>query len=274
MTNEKKVDEATTMAGGAVAGAPAKDYFIDREKFLEELKLRESIRGIVLKIEKKKEKILNEQEQVLRKAIRNLIREADPDRAPYPSTAINFLEDLLKRILPTIEQDYKSLTTSPEQRESFRAQFVYSVETALNTIEINMVPPEVEEEDKFIDIDEDIEIDIIDKEEPAEEEKFIDIDKEKNEKDQEGMERLALDTGSKLAAQTFDSVEKQIGETFGTLSDKDDQETFEDYLITNLKLYFDKFEKELSDVIEPTTDEYEEEKDKEEKESEELEDEV
>jgi hypothetical protein len=31
-------------------------------------------------------------------------------------------------------------------------------------------------------------------------------------------------------------------------------------LITNLKLYFDKWEKELGEVIEPTTDEYEEEK--------------
>ena len=31
-------------------------------------------------------------------------------------------------------------------------------------------------------------------------------------------------------------------------------------MITNLKLYFDKWEKELSDVVEPTTDEYETEK--------------
>ena len=35
---------------------------------------------------------------------------------------------------------------------------------------------------------------------------------------------------------------------------------FYDYLITNLKLYFDKFEDELSSSLpEPTTDEYEEE---------------
>ena len=51
-----------------------------------------------------------------------------------------------------------------------------------------------------------------------------------------------------------------------------DAETFKDYLITNLKLYFDKWEKELSDVVEPTTDEYETEK--EEGESEELGDEL
>ena len=275
MTKEKKVEEATAMAGGAVAGAPSKNFMIDRKKFLEELQLRESIRKIALKSSKKKS-LLNEQEQILRKAIRNLLLEADADRTPFPSTAINFLEDLLKRILPTIERDYKSLTTSPEQRESFRSQFVYAVENSLNTIAVNMVPQQDGEEKKFIDIDEDVEIEIEDDdiEGTDDEEKFIDIDREEKEAETEKSEKMTLDTGSKLAAQTFDSVEKQIAETFETLSDKQDQETFEDYLVTNLKLYFDKYEKELSDVIEPTTAEYEAEKNEEEAESEEQKDEV
>ena len=275
MTNEKKVEEATAMAGGAVAGAPSKNFMIDRKKFLEELQLRESIRKIALKSSKKKS-LLNEQEQILRKAIRNLLLEADADRTPFPSTAINFLEDLLKRILPTIERDYKSLTTSPEQRESFRSQFVYAVENSLNTIAVNMVPQQDGEGQKFIDIDEDVEIEIEDDdiEGTDDEEKFIDIDREEKEAETEKSEKMTLDTGSKLAAQTFDSVEKQIAETFETLSDKQDQETFEDYLVTNLKLYFDKYEKELSDVIEPTTAEYEAEKNEEEAESEEQKDEV
>ena len=34
-------------------------------------------------------------------------------------------------------------------------------------------------------------------------------------------------------------------------------ETFYDYLLTNLKLYFDKFTNDITDVEEPTTDEYE-----------------
>jgi hypothetical protein len=261
MTNEKKVEEATAMAGGAVAGAPSKNFMIDRKKFLEELQLRESIRKIALKSNKKKN-LLNEQEQILRKAIRNLLLEAD---------AINFLEDLLKRILPTIERDYKSLTTSPEQRESFRSQFVYAVESAMSTIAVNMVPQQDGGERKFIDIDEDVEIEIEDDdiESTDDEEKFIDIDREEKEVEAEKSEKMTLDTGSKLAAQTFDSVEKQISETFETLSDKQDQETFEDYLVTNLKLYFDKYERELSDVIEPTTAEYEAEKNEEEAESEE-----
>ena len=41
------------------------------------------------------------------------------------------------------------------------------------------------------------------------------------------------------------------------LSDPDDQELFYDYLIANLKLYFDKFEGELAgDVEEPTNQAY------------------
>ena len=41
------------------------------------------------------------------------------------------------------------------------------------------------------------------------------------------------------------------------MSDPEDQELFYDYLIANLKLYFDKFEGELSgDVEEPTNQAY------------------
>ena len=98
--------------------------------------------------------------------------------------------------------------------------------------------------------------------------KFIDIDPDPEpEEGEEGEEEIdpftpeVTDTGSKLSARTFDSVEKQIVETYDTLSDEEDRTIFNDYLITNVKLYFDKWEKELGDVIEPTTDEYEKEKD-------------
>ena len=47
------------------------------------------------------------------------------------------------------------------------------------------------------------------------------------------------------------------------LSNEEDQRLFYDYLITNLKLYFDKFEDELQPSLpEPTTDEYEAEAEK------------
>ena len=44
------------------------------------------------------------------------------------------------------------------------------------------------------------------------------------------------------------------------MDDDQDQDLFYDYLLTNLKLYFDKFEEELeASPDEPTTPEYEEE---------------
>ena len=48
------------------------------------------------------------------------------------------------------------------------------------------------------------------------------------------------------------------------LSNPEDQEVFYDYLIANLKLYFDKFESELADTIsEPTNQAYDDAKEEE-----------
>ena len=265
----KKINEISTMAGGAVESAASNDHFIDREEFLRELQLREAIRKIIFSSNKKQQMLQEKQEKILRKAIRNLISEAETETTPHASTAINFLEDLLKKILPTIEKDYKSLTTKKEQRDSFRAQLVSSVESDLSTADLNAdAAGDAASEggsDEFIDIEEEIEIDITD------DDKFIDIEGDSgNEEDVEELEDpladAVADTGSKLAAQSFDSIEKQISETYSTLNDEEDQQTFKDYLVTNLKLYFDKWEKELSDVIEPTTDEYEAEKEEDESE--------
>ena len=65
-------------------------------------------------------------------------------------------------------------------------------------------------------------------------------------------------TGLNFAQSTFDKIEKQIIDAFSLLSNEEDQNLFEEYLLTNLKLYFDKFESELDpDVAEPTTQSYE-----------------
>ena len=68
-------------------------------------------------------------------------------------------------------------------------------------------------------------------------------------------------TGRNFALETFKKIQKQILETYSLLSNEQDRETFYDYLITNLKLYFDKFEEEMNPTVtEPTTPEYEQEK--------------
>ena len=67
-----------------------------------------------------------------------------------------------------------------------------------------------------------------------------------------------------MALRTFKKIEKNIIDAYEILAGDEDRELFYDYLITNVKLYFDKFEDEISTTVpEPTTHEYEQEKDEE-----------
>lgn len=240
---------------------------INREQFLQELQLRKIIRkGIDVIYEKKKEaKKQNILEEIkLRKIIKNLILEAtatpDNDPAPHKSTGINVLEDLLKKIIPVLEIDFKKLTTTPEQRESFRSHVIKATEDSLAPPKIanriNTVPAEgtVTEQD----------IDITVGDESPEDEAFIDIDpdsgKEEPEDERETFGIEGKDqTGRNMAFDSFKKINQNILDSYDLLSSEEDQNLFYDYLITNLKLYFDKFENDLGDVEEPTTDEYEQE---------------
>jgi len=259
-TKEKnELEEMSAMAGGAVQGSSGKkktrkeNNFISRQAFLEELELR----GVI----KESIKVLNRkqgEEKELRLIIRKLIKEAKKDTQdlPHNSTAINLLEDLLKQILPSLEIDYKALTTNVEQRVSFRAHIINAVSTVLETEEIN-----ARGGGELVGLDEEVDINVGE----ADEEKFIDIapDDEPSE-EEKAEEEFGIEgqdeTGRKLAKPAFENMEKNIVETYGILSDGTDKKLFRDYLITNLKLYFDKWEKELGEVVEPTTDEYETEK--------------
>jgi len=61
-----------------------------------------------------------------------------------------------------------------------------------------------------------------------------------------------------MAFTTFKKIEKSILDAYDLLSNPQDQDLFYKYLITNVKLYFDKFEDQLaSELQEPTTPEYE-----------------
>ena len=92
------------------------------------------------------------------------------------------------------------------------------------------------------------------------EEKKIDVDGEDEQSDEEkfgsGLEGLD-ETGRNMAYTSFRKVSQYILDAYDSLANMEDKEVFVDYLITNLKLYFDKFEDELQkSVEEPTTDQY------------------
>jgi len=237
--------------------------FIDRKELVEEYRVRMEIRKLIKRIdESEKQKAINE-ENKLRLLIRSLIREAsDPEKTPHSSTGINVLEDLLKKIIPQLEQDYKKLTTSKNQRDSFRSHIINATQNVL-------APSAALDQAGVVEIKEEIEMDVEDGDEeldaPADEEGFIDIDNDgqPDEVSDEEMFGAGLEgdeTGRNVAYAAFQKIEKAILDSYNILAADEDRETFYDYLLTNLKLYFDKFEDELaSQLPEPTTPEYEDE---------------
>lgn len=236
---------------------------IDRQTLIAEQMIREYVRGKL----RDRLVVIREQENQLRSVIRSLLTEAETGtEEPSTYTGINVLADLLKNIIPTIEDDYLMLTTSVDQRESFRNHLVHAIKGALRPIEVTTDAEELGEnivyevsddilsEDVDIVIDgeeEDLEGEFIDIDEEDEDEKFVQID-DQNE------------TGRNFAADTFKRVEKQIVDAYDMLADDQDRDLFYDYLITNLLLYFDKFEADLTNKLpDVTTPEYEAEKEKE-----------
>ena len=227
--------------------------------------LRENVRALISLV-KKKNKNTQTEEQKLRSIIREFLqhelKEAatpDNDPAPHKSTGINVLEDLLKKIIPQIEDDYKLLTTSEEQRESYRAHIIDAVVKTLTPVELNNDAPEKQSPG----LDEEIDIDISD----DEDDKFIDIRTDKERAAEEGEEEedprdsFGIEgkdtTGRNMAYTTFKKVESQIIDAYDLLSNAEDQELFFDYLVANLKLYFDKFENEIQpNVEEPSNQAY------------------
>ena len=246
-----------------------KKKMISRDQLIREQKLRLVVRSIInnkLKENKSKELI---EENKLRTVIRKLITEAtavaDNDPAPHSSTGINVLEDLLKKIIPIIEIDFKKLTSSEEQRESYRAHMIKAVEDALAPQKVARAAAGMSQLEEQEDEDEDEQISIkVDG--PESDDKFIPIEDEKPEEEKKNEpedEKEAFGiagkdrTGRNVAYDTFKKVGSSIVDAYDVLEDPKDMETFYDYLLTNLKLYFDKFTNDIVDVEEPTTDEYE-----------------
>jgi hypothetical protein len=234
--------------------------------------LRSNIKQLIEVVKQKKtneQKTLLAEEERLRGIVRTMIEQeltylheaSVPDNEPTPnkSTGINVLEDLLKKIIPVLQTDFKLLTTDPAQRESFRAHIINAVIDALTPAEANNEAGKSEAEAEALE--EAIDIDIGEEDE----EKFIDIrtDAEKAEEEEPEDPRDdfgvngADETGRNVAYNAFKKIETSIIDSYELLSNAEDQELFYDYLIANLKLYFDRFENEIeSTVPEPTNQAY------------------
>lgn len=285
------ISEMASMAAGSVEGVaggfgkPLKRK--KKQKGItamneEEQELRQVIKNAIrlYKQEQLKEFKKNKlEEQQLRFILRKLIMEVGDEQPVHDNTGINVLEDLLKKIIPIIQTDYKIMTTSETQRLSFRAHILNAIQNSLKPElyrkeEAPPGAPSLQEKKVKIDLeDADVELD---------KSKFIDVfdtDKKKAEEEEKlktpesrlsaGLEKEKLDsTGRNMALQTFKKIDNSVTDAYTILDDAKDKDLFYDYLITNLKLYFDKFEEEMLDMpkTEPTTPEYTAEKEKKEQE--------
>lgn len=247
----------------------------------EEKLIREYVRMKInnnLNEHKEQQRQIIQEELRLRKVIRQILKEGDiSDMHPHRSTGINVLEDVLKKMITTLRTDYKRMTTNKQQRDSFRAHMISAVKGALapslvndtylqgtDTLMAEPTPefgvpetPELEAEPEMDDLDAvlkeiDIDIEDDDKKIPVED------DDQPNELEQFGSDDPGLDeTGRNMAFTTFKKVSQYILDAYDMLANAEDKKIFVDYLITNMKLYFDKFEQEIQkEVTEPSTSQY------------------
>tara|TARA_R110000744_G_scaffold145765_2_gene258452 strand:- start:699 stop:1469 length:771 start_codon:yes stop_codon:yes gene_type:complete len=223
--------------------------YIDRQQIVEELRLRRLIRKAIHIVESKRARGNKEaiaEDSRIQSVISSLMAEAgaevgDVQDSPHQSTGINVLEDLLKKVIPVIEIDYKKMTTSDEQRASYVSHMLKAVENTLAPLKTN---------DTALD-EQDVNIDIKD-EEPEE---FIDVRGEKEDPtpDEQEKETFSIEgsdmTGRDMAFDTFKKVETNIIDSYEVLSNPEDKSIFYDYLLKNLNLYFEKFEDELKPKV-------------------------
>ena len=228
----------------------------------------------------------NKEEQILRDYIRKIVKkklnEAAIEDTPTRSTGLNKLVSVLKVILPSIESSYKSLTTNKAQRDSFRK---YLIKAYIDTLAPQDMLADVPLQESYELTEQDVDTEIpqpdptkkIDLNDPfgEKEEQEKSKEQEKQEKAQEKLKLAAepeatkpfptiagLDpTGRDESVEAYKKTSDAIIRSYRKLHDQEDQKIFKDYLITNILLYLDKYEADISSELpDVTTPEYEKQK--------------
>ena len=165
----------------------------------------------------------------------------------------------MKKIIPVLEDAYKRLTSDFSQRNSFSNHIIQAVKNSLAPIvAIDKLDTRMEEGQEYTyslnsiqQIFENITVDVGGDGDGKSEEVnggFIDIDGEGVTADTFGIDGED-ETGRNFAEDAFGRVETNIIDAYSMLSSEEDKKLFYEYLLTNLKLYFDKFEDELKNIL-------------------------
>ena len=271
---EEEVDEISTAAAvqgftgpvGTTKTYKRKDKMLTQEKKLR-MKIRRGLKEFFKHKSSEHSQVVAEvlQEHQLRLHLRDIIFEQsineveDPTTDVHDNTGINTLKDLMKNtnILSTLRTVYKTLTTDEEQRLSFRAHIVKWIQNTLAPVKLNDAG--LEDISEAVD---DVGVDI----EGVDSGKFIEAPdgSEKDtpdapEEEEEVMQPISGTdtTGRNKAERVYPTIEKSVVDYYSELDNPEDMEMFYDYLIANIKLYFDKWDSETSATVEePTNDEY------------------
>ena len=237
---------------------------IDRNQLIKEEMLREYIRKALVN----KDNLITEQENKLRSVIRTMIGEAT-EADPSKNTGINVLEELLNDIATQFKDNYKMLTSNPEERISFIKHFISFVNDILNQEKMNdeaadlaaaemagelPVPDAIEdvaaadeiedseglEEEVTVSVGEETETD----EQDVEAGMFPDVEKDENDNSTWiNIEGCNAD-GRARAIIAFKDVKKKILDAYSGVTGKN-AELFKNYLIKNLDAYRKQAEKEI-----------------------------
>ena len=189
------------------------EYFKTHEHLEKELLLRKNIREAVREFVKKQ---LNEEEM----------------QNPGENTGINSLKTIAKQIIPIIGDNFKSLTSNDEQRQSFKNHLLHAFLNMFDRIDDQQLF-EQKLPDDFVEVEEQPKKQNPDEDSPGEQEDDFNL---------EGEDR----TGANYAFKAFKGVQKQIESAYGILENQEDREVFKRGFFSNLKAYFERWEGELA----------------------------
>jgi hypothetical protein len=243
------ISEMSGLAAGAVAGhvdnksMGNENMKIDRQAFMNEVQLRNTIREALILRRDKKLTVLKEEKQ-LRGYIRAIIKEAKQD-FNYGNTGLNKLGAFLQAKKPLISSEYKQLQTDRSQREAFEARLLDRSESLFDELDAKLQAGEQSadlEEDMNVSFDEPVNDKLL----PG----ILDTEQPKNKKKKEADVKIEP-TGEREASQFFDNYSDEITSIYTGLDNPKDRQMFRDYYMSNVAAIMDQAEAEASNVAKP-----------------------
>ena len=231
--------------------------------------LRNSIRHLIRGVKEKRSISENKLRSVIRKLAlqeASLLEKAGIGSIEPPSdnTGLNKLDSVLNTVVPNVERFYKELTTDDEQRRSFRAHYLRSIMKELLPIDLNQeAEDEASEGDEGLNEEADVKFTILDDESEPDMSKFRTLDgvdsQDEEEVEEESSEdkysrELGLEdeekTGRDFAMDAWEATKGVIIPVYAKLHNDKDSQYFYDYLITNMKVWFNIFDDQMAKTVE------------------------